>query len=125
MRLRDEIVFRRVELIGRQNESWFLPFDEDIWPQPGKWKKTGLNVYLICVLLNRHGVRRPNKIRTHKSIRFFFTETGWEKAGRPILHTIKRWGLEHRVLRIKEKSVDVIYRDDLQVAVRPRRRDDK
>jgi hypothetical protein len=31
-------------------------------------------------------------------------------------------GQRYRVLRIKENAVDVIYRDEFQVAVRPRRK---
>jgi hypothetical protein len=92
--------------------------EQNLWPSD--WKKTGINS--LSPLLNSFGDSAPENIRTKKSIRFYLTELGWKKAGRPILKTIKQMKWDHRVLSIKEKSVDIIYRDELQVAVRPRKR---
>jgi len=117
-------MFRRIELIYQRGRQTYVPFNDETWPWnqeswPSDWKKTGLNS--LGPILDMCGVRAPANIRTHKSIRFFFTEIGWKKAGRPILHLVKRREWDHRVLSVKEKSVDVVYRDDLQVAVRPRK----
>ena len=105
----------------------FVPFHEDTrpWEQkswPNDWEKTGLNA--LGPILNMCGVRAPTKIRTHKSVRFFFTEVSWNKAGRRILHGIRGIRWDHRVISIKGKSVDIVFRDNLQVAVRPRRKKD-
>jgi hypothetical protein len=121
-------MFRRIELIYQRGAVPFVPFNEDTWPceqarWPSDWKKTGINS--LGSLLNQYGVSAPADIRTHKGIRFYFTEAGWKQAGRLILQTIKREGWEHRVRSIKEKSVDVVYSDKLQVAIRPRRRVDE
>ncbi len=118
-------MFRRIEIIYERGQTSFVPFNEETWPWeqarwPGNWRKTGLNS--LGPILDLCGVRAPTEIRTHKNIRFFFTEDGWKRAGRPILHLVKQMGWDHRVLTIKERSVDVVYRDDLQVAVRPRKR---
>lgn len=117
-------MFRRIELMYHRGHTEYVPFNDETWPWeqdlwPSDWKKTGINS--LGPLLNAFGVCAPENIRTKKSIRFYFTELGWKRAGRPILRTIKQMNWDHRILSIKEKSVDIIYRDELQVAVRPRK----
>ena len=58
----------------------------------------------------------------NRKCRFYFTEEGWRRYGRSTIAACQRIGQEYRVLAIKEKSVDVIYRDEFQVAVRPKRK---
>jgi hypothetical protein len=60
--------------------------------------------------------------RLNKNLRFYFTEAGWEKYGRAIVAACQRSGQGYRVLRTKERSVDVFYKDEWQVAVRVRKR---
>lgn len=116
-------MFRRIEIIyviGRHKVSTpltQLPRKKYMWQDI--WVKSGLNPFGF--LLNFYGVNAPNNIHTNKKIKFFFTEKGWNKVGRQILKIVKQVKLQHRVLSIKEKSVDIIYRDKLQVAVRPRK----
>ena len=62
----------------------------------------------------------PTK-RLNKNCRFYFTEQGWEQIGRKVIDACIRSGQEYRVISVKEKSVDVFYRDELQVAVRHRK----
>lgn len=57
-----------------------------------------------------------------KNCRFFFTEAGWRRYGRPAVTACQQTGQLYRVLSIKEKSVEVVYRDELQVAVRPKKK---
>jgi hypothetical protein len=57
--------------------------------------------------------------RITRNCRFFFTEEGWRKYGRPTITVCQQTHQRYRVISIKEKSVDVLYRDDVQVAVRP------
>ena len=57
----------------------------------------------------------------YKNCRFYFTEEGWRRYGRPTVAACQKAGQEYRVIRLKERSVDVMYRDECQVAVRPRK----
>lgn len=125
-------MFRRIEVIYRSDLKTFAPYTFLIWQaiwecEPDycpskrtKWFNLGLN--FLGGLQKVCGVKAPRGLKTHKSMRFFFTENGWKSAGRTILKFIKHNGWQHRVISVKEGAVDVIYRDDLQVAVRPRRR---
>lgn len=68
----------------------------------------------------------------NRNCRFYFTEVGWRQYGRPTVAACQATGQRYRVLRIKENAVDVVYRDTVQVAVRPKKqrpirrlRDDK
>ena len=60
------------------------------------------------------------KKRLRKNCRFYFTELGWNIIGRNIIAACMKARQEYRVLCVKERSVEVFYKDDLQVAVRPR-----
>ncbi len=56
----------------------------------------------------------------NKNCRFYFTEEGWRRYGRATITACIQTGQAYRVLRVKEHSVVVIYRDEVQVVVRPR-----
>lgn len=60
--------------------------------------------------------------RISKNCRFFFTEKGWDVFGRKIIRACQASGQEYRVIRIKEHSVDVFYKDEYQAVVRPLRK---
>lgn len=57
----------------------------------------------------------------NKNCRFYFTEAGWKRYGRPTVIACQKTGQEYRVIAIKEKSADIFYRDEIQVAVRPKK----
>jgi hypothetical protein len=57
-----------------------------------------------------------------KNCRFYFTETGWKRFGRPTITACQQTGTPYRVIAIKEKSVDIFYRDEIQVAVRAKKK---
>lgn len=94
-----------------------------------KGRKRGLN-FIPDVL---KGLKAPDLDNlTHcKRISFYFTEEGWRQIGRPAFHGLKGRGLfassgeeivDITVRSVKENAYDVFYRDELQVALRPRRR---
>jgi hypothetical protein len=56
-----------------------------------------------------------------KNCRFYFTEAGWRRYGRPTIDACQQAGQAYRVLRIKERSVEIVYRDEFQVATRPKK----
>lgn len=58
----------------------------------------------------------------HKNCKFYFTEYGWEIYGRRMLAALGKCDETRcRVLAVKERAVDIFYRDAVQVAVRARR----
>jgi hypothetical protein len=73
--------------------------------------------------ITRPWIRMPYpRRRIERNCRFYLTEEGWRRYGRPTIRACQRVGRRYRVIAIKEKSVDVIYRDEAQVAVRPRKK---
>lgn len=78
--------------------------------------------------LSRHGavvrawIAMPAPRRLSKNTRFYFTEEGWRRYGRPTVAACQTVGQRYRVIAIKERSVDVLYRDAVQVAVRPKKK---
>lgn len=56
-----------------------------------------------------------------KNCRFYFTEDGWKRYGRATVTACQKTGQRYRVISIKERSIDIVYRDEYQVAVRPRK----
>ena len=99
-------MFRRIELIQRLG-------DED--------RKSGLlgvspNEVIDAWIEDLNIPRR----RLYKNCRFYFTEHGWNTIGRRVVGACIHSGTQYRVIAIKERSVDVMYRDEVQVAVRPK-----
>ena len=103
-------MYRRIELISDGIPPEILP------------EKTGL-----CGIPSGRCSRSFNKLRQPsrkitKNCRFYFTEKGWRKLGRHIVADMIKFQQRYRVITVKEHSVDVVYQDDLQVAVRPRKK---
>lgn len=63
----------------------------------------------------------PGPKNHHKNCRFYFTELGWNRYGRRILQGVLRCGQQVQVKTVKENSVEVMWKDKWQVAVRPRK----
>ena len=111
-------MFRRFEILWR-----YRHWCDDYTYRDEGWAKFGLD----CIGGYLQELKAPN-IKTHKAIRFYFTEAGWKKFSKRVLRELGYMGcLPHhvRVVTVKEDSVDVVYRDKYQVAVRPRKRRDK
>jgi hypothetical protein len=109
-------VYRRIELIS----SWPAPEEDG---SPAVEIKGGL-----CFIPAKEGVADawtglsvPSK-RINKNSRFYFTEKGWDVYGRATIKACQRNKQRYRVLAMKEHSVDVVYRDENQVVVRPRKK---
>lgn len=88
----------------------------------GQGRLGGLvNSHFLSGLMDQLGVHSPS-IENEKA-RFYFTELGWRKAGRVIAVEARRCGHVARVIRRKEPNASqVVYRDELQVAILPSRR---
>jgi hypothetical protein len=122
-------MFRRIELINgmsaddydnliRAMERNGQGVDKDFT----RYWKRGLTGYGNDTVVEAW-VQMPSPRRSiNRKCRFYFTEEGWRRYGRATITACQQTNQEYRVLRIKEKSVDVVYQDKYQVAVRPKRK---
>lgn len=125
-------MFRRIELIEhvsaeehresvrRRAEMYGTPAENLDKLGPVSWKHGLTGRTFKPQLFDVWGKLNPPRRRLFKNCRFYFTELGWKKYGRPTVVECQRIGQRYRILTIKERSVDVMYRDEFQVAVRPK-----
>ena len=111
-------MFRRVELINRYEVKATVKE-----PKHTEWYKNGLmamsyesvvDAWIYKLRGPKHGVPRNAK--------FYFTEKGWAEVGREVIRAAKSSGQMYRVVRVKENSVNVVWRDKhtgYEVAVQP------
>jgi hypothetical protein len=126
-------MFRRIELFDEMSEEHYRRFIEatrQSIDDPGyhiekdnpRFRKSGLmgfgNPVVWDAWVHMNSPRRP----VNRNARFYFTEEGWRRYGRKTIEVCQQVGQRYRVIRIKENSVDVIYRDAVQVAVRPKKK---
>lgn len=104
-------MFRRIEVISALD---YHPAGHNEPSVVGVGAGTVLGAFFTEVNL-----KAPRNL--HKNVRFYFTEFGWDMYGRKLLRLAMQSGFETKVKSVKEKSVDVFYRDIWQVAVRPRK----
>ena len=109
-------MFRRIELIFEQGE---IIWDDK--PLKHSWKQG------ICGVTREEvadawfdRLAGPNRTLPNNS-RFYFTEQGWKEVGRPIVNACQACGQKYRVIKIKERSVDVEWKHELEVAAQPKR----
>lgn len=60
--------------------------------------------------------------RVNKNVRFYFTEKGWDLYGRNTVKELMKSKTPYRVLKKREHDVSVYYKDDIQVAIHPKRK---
>ena len=126
-------MYRRIELIDEMNAEDYEAFiesmrqsvsdpDVDLEREYPRFWKTVLvgcgNPEVWDAWVEMKSPRRE----VNRTARFSFTEEGWRRYGRKTIQICQQVGQRYRVLRIKESSVDVIYRDEFQVAVRPKKK---
>jgi hypothetical protein len=126
-------MFRRIELFDEMSEEQYRRFieatrqsiDDPDYPiekdYPRFWK-SGLMGFGNPVVWDAWGKMNSPRRPVNKNARFYFTEEGWRRYGRRTIEACQQVGQRYRVIRIKENSVDVIYRDEVQVAVRPKKK---
>jgi hypothetical protein len=76
--------------------------------------------YYVGELLDENGIKSPDI--SNRRARFYLTQAGWDKIGRRLAAEAKRHGRSVKVIRRKDpKESQVVYRDELQIAVLPAR----
>jgi hypothetical protein len=126
-------MFRRIELFDEISEEHYRNFieaarqsindpDYPVEKENPRFRKSGLAGFGSPVVWNAWLQINSPRCPVNKNVRFYFTEEGWRRYGRKTIEVCQQVGQRYRVLRIKENAVDVIYRDEFQVAVRPRRK---
>jgi hypothetical protein len=129
-----ENAFRTIvtRILGRRDSNAYLPVIVDClverltqeqnvaipWSQEDQ-SITGASYGFLADVTHERGLRGPSI--TNLRARFYFTESGWEQVGRHVAAEARRLGHVVKVIRRKEPNLsEVVYRDDLQVAVLPR-----
>lgn len=122
-------MFRRIELIDGYDADVYQNLiqamqqnGETIDKETTRYRKSGIMGFGNDVVAEAWVDMPSPKRSPHPNCRFYFTEEGWRKYGRPTIIACQQTGQEYRVLRIKEKTVDIVYRDEYQAAVRPRKK---
>jgi hypothetical protein len=126
-------MFRRIELFDEISEEHYRRFieatqrsiddpDYRIEKDNPRFWKSGLAGFGNPVIWDAWGQMNSPRYPVNKNTRFYFTEEGWRRYGRKTIEVCQQVGQRYRVIRIKENSVDVIYRDEVQVAVRPKKK---
>ena len=57
-----------------------------------------------------------------RNVRFYFTERGWRDVGRRVIIAAQKSGQKYRIISVKENSVNVVWSDDIEAAVQPKKR---
>lgn len=109
-------MYRRIEIIDRGKK--YTPFGIfAFWVEPEKLGAFFKHFDLI------QATPAPKRRKIGRRPRFYFTEEGWKKIGKDLAESCRKMELgDVRILKVKERSVDVQYKDWCQVAVRPRRK---
>jgi hypothetical protein len=85
--------------------------------------KTGLmgstHIEVIDAWIDK--LRGPNRT-LKQNARFWFTEKGWKEVGSKVMEACKKVGQRYRILKVKEKAVNVVWEDVYEVAAQPIRR---
>jgi hypothetical protein len=108
----------RVTLLTGGNEERAISISRSLGVAPPRIMR-GISYY-AGELLNEKGIIAPDI--GNRRARFYFTQAGWEKVGRRLAAEAKRHGRSVKVIRRKEpKESQVVYRDELQIAILPTR----
>lgn len=124
-------MFRRIELIHEMDGETYATSVSNLEAQGSisaedlkefRFQKSGIVGFGNETIWDAW-IAMPNPRRAiNRNVRFYFTEEGWRQYGRPTITACQQTGQKYRVVRIKENAVDVVYRDAVQVAVRPLRK---
>ncbi|HEY5671970.1 MAG TPA: hypothetical protein VIS10_18405 [Anaerolineales bacterium] len=118
-------MLRRIELI-HPAEKTTLPDDSiGFFPAIKLGLMGSINPKIVEAWSDK--LRGPGKRQSgiRRNARFYFTELGWKEVGRKVVEACQQVGQEYRVIKVKEGTVNVVWRDrhyGLEVAAQPRKR---
>ncbi len=122
-------MFRRIEFIKRLNAARERELLEALAKGANafsgervRFEKTGIMGGTNYIVDSQWTLMNAPRRALHKNCRFYFTEAGWKMYGRPTVIACQQTGQAYRIVTLKEKSVDIFYRDEIQVAVRPKKK---
>jgi len=126
-------MFRRIELFDEMSAENYRNFiqamrkdydgsDYELRKEYPRFWKSGIMGFGDVRVFDAWDHMRSPRRSINLNVRFYFTEEGWRRYGRKTVEVCQQVGQRYRVISIKENSVDVVYRDDVQVAVRPKRK---
>ena len=125
-------MFRRIEFIKQLSATHYDGLLQTIAEKGAvlddeviRFWKTGIMSPNPDVVIDAWSRMNMPRRALYKNCRFYFTEMGWKRFGRPTITACQQTGTPYRVITIKEKSVDIFYRDEIQVAVRAKRKKTK
>jgi len=105
-------MFRRIELINNMKRKDGTTFSF----------KTGLCGLATDIVTDAWGGLHVPRKPINKNVRFYFTELGWKKFGRPTIDACIQSGQDYRIMAVEEHDMDIYYRDEYQVCLLPKRK---
>src|SRR6185503_7002646 len=107
-------MFRRIEIIYEMDAEEHRLFKEALKQGADEEEIVRFSKFGLLLdgteAITREWISMPYpRRRIERNCRFYFTEEGWRRYGRPTIRACQRVGRRYRVIAIKEKSVDVIY----------------
>lgn len=110
-------MFRRIEMIGEYKADGKENFYAYKYGLMAGGDKEVIDAWI-------YQLRGPSR-SIPSNAKFYFTEKGWKEVGRNVVKACQRVGQEYRIIKVKEKSVNVVWRDkhtEYEVACQPKRK---
>lgn len=112
-------MYRRIEYISDRDNR---PTNYFVARKDAEFMEGAMHYMPACEVMCDKGLPSPkNWVAENKSRRYYFTQRGWHLVGRHIIHKLKADHVRFRILKVKHRDVDLLYIDDYQVIVRPRK----
>jgi hypothetical protein len=114
-------MFRRIELIFPRGKTTYPDGTVQNWPEEKRGLLTGWGAMADTWFGKLRGPDRP----IPRNAKFYFTEHGWREIGRKVAAACKKERQQFRIIRVKERDVEVVWRDlyyDTEVAAQPRKK---
>jgi len=117
-------MLRRIELIHPQEVITMADGTKEAFPAAKLGLLGSSTEKVVDAWIEK--LRGPNKRQggIPRNARFYFTELGWREVGRYVVEACQQTGQEYRVIKVKEGTVNVVWRDrhyGLEVAAQPKK----
>lgn len=68
-------------------------------------------------------LRGPKRRSLPQNCKFYFTEKGWKEVGRNVITVCQKEKQKYKIICVKEKSVNIVWKDTFEVAAQPKKND--